>query len=476
MHATGAHLPRTLLLCGALIIAASPGALAACSQSNIDREKTVVVWAMASKSEHWRADNAVTAMERLQTSDPGLSALSVYPINLPGGAADYKKKFTLAAEAERGPDIAVSGHEDIPVWASAGYIVPLAASVEELLARFPGLARVHPRLWPSCTWNSKVWAVPQDVEARPMFFSKTKLAELGWSEPDIAGLPDRIARGDFTLEDMLATARQAVEKGIVRRGYGFWHRSRVGGDHLMYYVAFGGRLYSDSDQKLVITRKALGDWFRFQTRAVELGVTPATLMGTEKRIWRDTVAHQNVLFWQSGTYAWSDWAENYLKDSGGGAYLEKHTGYALIPSGIRGQPAGTLSHPLVYMVTRPEVSGQSHQDLSIRILAAITEPDLDARHALDSAHLSIMKEPAIDRPIGATGEDRQAVRRRFLRRVTYMLDHNYYLPNSPYYAQYFDVIWENMVAVATGRRSPGDAIEETIAELEIELGDELLVE
>ena len=476
LHLCRTRSKRLCLVARAAVLVLACAAIFACNQTDVDRSRTIAVWAMAGKADHWRADNVVTAAERLAQSLPEFASLAVQPVNLPGGAADYKKKFTLAAEAGRGPDIAVSGHEDIAAWASAGYIVPLAPSVTQLLERFPELERVHPSLWPACTWQGQVWAVPQDVEARPLYFSKTRLHELGWSDDEIAVLPDRIARGAYTLDDMIATAREAVARGVVRPGFGFWHRSVIGADHLQFYVAYGGRLYDEASDRLVITRSALVAWLRFQREAVTSEVTSATLLGTERRIWQDTVAHHNVLFWQAGSWAWVDWAENYVQGEGGGDFLEQTTGYALVPSGIRGQPAATLSHPLVYMVTQPAISGQQHQDQSRQILAAVTAPDLDARHVVDSAHLSILRQPQLEQPADENGGDRHAARRRFLDRIGYMLDHNYYLPNHAGYAQYFDVLWENMVAATTGNKSPELAADEAIAELEIELGDALLIE
>jgi len=72
-----------------------------------------------------------------------------------------------------------------------------------------------------------------------MFYSKTKLKALGWSDADIAALPDRIKTGDFTLDDLIATAKEAVDKGIVEKGFGYWHRNSKGGDFIQYYAAYG---------------------------------------------------------------------------------------------------------------------------------------------------------------------------------------------------------------------------------------------
>lgn len=203
--------------------------------------------------------------------------LKVTGIRDDAGWADYKKKFTLAAEAGEAPDIVLSGHEDVPVWANAGYIVEFT----ECKARYPEFDDVIESLWDSTMWQGKIWAVPQDTEARPMFFNKTKLQELGWSEEEIAALPDRIRTGDFTLDDLIATAKEAVEKGVVEPGYGYWHRPRKGGDFLQYYFSYGGRLYDPEQDKLVVVRDAL-----------ENG-TPSSVAPSRKELRRRTSSARN---------------------------------------------------------------------------------------------------------------------------------------------------------------------------------------
>src|SRR5690606_21686668 len=121
-------------------------------------------------------------------------------------------------------------------------------------------------LWNSVTWQGKIWGVPQDTEARPLFYNKTKLAELGWTQEEIDSLPQRIIDGEFTLEDMIETSKAAVDAGVVEEGYAYWHRPTKGFDFLQYYVAYGGRVYDEASDMLVISRGPLEQWFTFQRR------------------------------------------------------------------------------------------------------------------------------------------------------------------------------------------------------------------
>lgn len=421
-------------------------------------EVELTVWAQANEVEHWRVDGPVQAAELVTDYK-----LKVVGVRDDAGWADYKKKFTLAADAGEAPDIVLSGHEDVPVWANAGYIVEFA----DCKARYSEFDDVIESLWDSVMWQGKLWGVPQDTEARPMYFNKAKLKELGWSDEEIAALPDRIKTGDFTLDDLIATAKTAVQKGVVEPGYGYWHRPRKGGDFLQYYFSYGGRLYDPAQDKLVVVSSALEQWYAFQRRVVEEGITPENFIGTEWSIWHDTVSHGKALFWNGGIWQWADWAANYVQDLGGQEYLFSFAGYALQPSGIKGKPGGTLSHPLVYMITSEKASGKKNQDAACALLAKTTTPEINTLHAVGSTHLGILKSQA-NFPEYAND--------RLLSETLYMLDYNYYQPNHVMYGPYFDILWDFMVKAENGELSPAEAAKGAIELLQSELGEVVIVE
>lgn len=85
-----------------------------------------------------------------------------------------------------------------------------------------------------------------------MFFHKGKLRELGWSEAQVDELPARLENGTFTLDDLVHTSRQAIDRRVVQKGFAYWHRPQPGFDFLQYYVAYGGALYDERRGKLVL--------------------------------------------------------------------------------------------------------------------------------------------------------------------------------------------------------------------------------
>ena len=427
----------------------------------------IEVWAEANEVEHWRADAPMKAGPLVNemfeaAGDP--RRVTVDGLNDDAGWADYKKKFTLAADAGEAPHIVCSGHEDVPVWANAGYIVPFDVCRD----MYPEYDDVIEGLWSAGEWQGKLWAVTQDTEARPMYFSKTKLKEMGWTEAEVDALPDRIKSGEFTLDDLIATAKEAIAQGVVEPGYGFWHRPSKGGDHIQFYFAFGGRLYDPEQDKLVVVEDALIKWYAFQRRVVEEGITPTGFIGTDWSIWHDAVSHANVLFWNGGVWHWADWAKNYVKDLGGQDYLFENIGYALEPAGEPGQKPGTLSHPLVYMIVSEEATGdEGYYDLACAVLAKTSTAEMNTLHAVGSTHLGMNKKQADYEPYT------QDV---FLSNTLYMLDYNYYQPNHVMYGAYFDIVWDGMVKAENGELTPEEAAQQAIALLKVELGDSIVFE
>jgi inositol-phosphate transport system substrate-binding protein len=418
-------------------------------------DKTAIsAWAQANNVEVYRAKNIETAAQTLGFKSEAIAD--------PTGWGDYKKKFLLAADSGQAPDIILSGHEDIAAWGKAGYILPLDDMISANQAAY---ADIFPELWKSVTWDGKRWGIPQDTEARPMYYNKKKLAELGWSQQEIDSLPDRIKSGEFTLDDLLATAKQAVDKGVVKKGYGYWHRPTKGNDFYQYYIAYGGAL-ADENNNLVFDKAAAEKWFAFQRKAVTDGVTPENYIGTESKIWHETVTSGDVLFWNGGVWNFADWAKNYVKDKGGEEYLYGFIGWALQPTGVKGQPGVTLSHPLVYMVTSERASGEQQQADAFKTITAATTPELNNLHALGSAHLAILKTQ-LDKPDYAAN--------KILQGTAYMLDFTHFLPNNPDFGAYDEIVFRMMSAAENGEMPPEQAVAAAADELQTELGDKVTI-
>jgi inositol-phosphate transport system substrate-binding protein len=370
---------------------------------------------------------------------------------------DYKTEFTLASEAKTAPDIILSGHEDIGAWAPAGYIIPLDSEIPN----YPEFADVVSNLWNSQKYDGKIWGIPQDAEARPIFFSKLLLADLGWKQEEIDSLPQRVRDGKFTFDDLVKTAQKAVADGVVEQGRGLYVRWNNGPDWLAYYYGMGGEVLT-SDGKIVFDKDAALKTYQLIASFTKLGITRPDNIGIDSKVlYADFAPGKDVLFYQGGTWQWADWAKNYVKDLGGNDYLLKNIGLMLFPAMAAGKPL-TLTHPLSYMVS----SSSKNPKVALALLAAVTTPDANNRHAIDSFHLGILKTQVDSAEYKAN---------KVLSSAHYMLDYTTAIPNSPAWAAWFNAYWLGVQAAFKGDATPDTAVELAVAQLKNDLGDKITI-
>ena len=422
--------------------------------------QTVTLRAMTigKPTERYRFDNLKDAVDRLnqKLEEEGASVR----VRLEGSHEDrpwdeYKQRFILAAEAGKAPDIILSGHEDVAPWAAAGHIIPL----DEYVRDHPVYQDVFPTLWESVTLDGKIWGIPQDVEARPLYFWKSQLKQLGWSDQQIAQLPERIRRGEFTLDDLLDLAKQLQDRGIVPAGQGFWTRPQPGVDFYMFYLAYGGQLQDPDTGKLVLDKQALLKEYQFFARATrELGVMKPSLLGTDWSIWHRTVTGKQVGLFVGGSWQVAEWQDQYgLKEQD-----VQDLGYALLPAGEKGKPGLTLSHPLVYMVTKYS----QYPDLAARLILEATNPEFNTRHAVASNHLAIMKSQL---------EQPEYKQNRLLNDVAYMVEHAGFVPLHEQFGNYDQAIYRGLSAVVAGQMTPEQAVDTVVKQLQAQLRDEVII-
>ena len=270
--------------------------------------------------------------------------------------------------------------------------------------------------------------------------------------------------GEFTLDDMLAVAKEAQDKGIIKEGYGFWTRPKQGPDWYSFWINFGGELEDPATGKLVFVKdaglKVLNFWYKTM---YELGTTTPDNIGTDWKIWHETVAAgQNVLFWNGGTWHWMDEAVNYVAEQGGEKFMWENEGFMLIPPYKKGGKPSNLSHPLIYTIS----ADSKYPDIAFRLITIASSPELNTLHAVGSSHLGIRKSQ-VEYPPYANN--------KFLHDAAYMVDYASYLPNNPNWAAYDNIVWRGTSAVLADEMKPAEAVDMIIEELQSELGDEVII-
>ena len=375
---------------------------------------------------------------------------------------DYKTEFELASDAGEPPDIIVSGHEHIGDWATSGIIM----DISDEIGQYPEFDDVIDSLWESSSLGGSIWGVPQDAEARPMYYSKPLLRELGWSDEEIESLDERVASGEFTFQDMLDTAAEAVEAGVVDPGDGWWHRPANGPDFLYYYYGAGGEVTDpEGSDALVFDTAAAQKVYEMMYDAAQVRniIRPNKLDGDWDFHKEYTSTFDKVLFVFEGTWRWASWHTNYLQDLGGEDYLFENVGFAPIPANAEGtgEPI-TLTHPLVYMVS----SQSEHPDLALLLISKATTKELNTDYAVASGHLGVLESQA-DYPPYTTA--------KFLSATLPLLEYTTFLPNSPHWSAYSEAYYLGIQAVESGDLTPEEAVEVVVDQMQNELGDNVII-
>ena len=122
--------------------------------------------------ENWRGNNFLIVTQDLNTDleaigDPRHIKVEVIQDNL--GWGEHVTEFVLGYGAGESPDIWLTGHEFIGAQSEAGRIIAL----DELMKEFPIFNLVFGTLWDCTMYKGEIWGVPQDAEARPLYWNKS---------------------------------------------------------------------------------------------------------------------------------------------------------------------------------------------------------------------------------------------------------------------------------------------------------------
>jgi len=398
--------------------------------------------------ENWRVNSFLAAAKDLNADleargDPRRVEVEVIQDNL--GWAEYVNEFVIGYGVGETPDIWLTGHEYIGAQSEAGRIIAL----DEMMKEFPGFKNIIDSLWDRTEYKGKIWGVPQDPEERLLlYWNKSLLKKVGWSNEEIAALPEKIEKGEFTLYDILETAKQAVDNDVVEPGYGFWTRPNNDPDFTAFYYAFGGETIDPVTGKLVFDKTAGLKYYKFFSDAVQkcgfMHFESGYRFGIDwGKAWYTEVSESKVLFWVGGTSQWVELAEIYLKDIGGEKYAWENLGFGLIPAAEKGGKPNSLTHPIVYVIN----SQCKHQDLALALLGSL-QSQTEYKFYKGS---------------------------RLLSETLYMLDYTTFLPNNPYWETYSATTYEALAEVVSGTFTPETAIDFVAGELQHKLGDEAIV-
>jgi inositol-phosphate transport system substrate-binding protein len=425
---------------------------------------TLSAWTQGPERESvYRQENLVLAARKLSSMNSILGAGVKVEVTGEFSTApwgDYRRKLQLAFESKQAPDIVLSAHIDIAVYSDNGWIISLDDMIKE---HWDWVYNdVIESLWSAVSYKGKLWGIPQDTEARPVYFRKDHLIKLGWSEDEIASLPKRVEQGRFTFEDMLNTAAEAVKKNIVQPGYGIWHRPNAGPDWPIPYLAYGGSLYDEKENKLVAEMKVwekVFDWFE-RASMKNMGVISDKLIGLDyNRDVHPTVVAGKTTFWFGGTWHKGQWVSSFglAEDD-----FWRYFGFMLYPAGEKGLKPVTLSQPVCYMIS----SNSKYVRQAFLVITMATDPYLNSLHANKSAHLAILNSQL---------NHSEYKKDRFNAEAGYLVAYSKYQPMHPGWGTYNKVLFDVIKGIEAGQFNAQRAANVLEDELKKQLGDAIII-
>jgi len=437
-------------------LAAAPGAKPV--------EIVITAWTQGPESESvYRQLNLVTAAAKLNQIFQAVGVPATVKVEGEFSTAswtDYRKKLYLALEGGTGPCIFLTAHIDAAYLADNGWIIPL----DDYVKKYWNWTYydVISGLWDSVRYKGKIWGIPQDTEARPIYYNKLLLKKLGWTDEQINDLPNKVLRGEFTLYDMLSVAEEAVKKGVVEPGYGIWHRPNAGPDWPILYLAFGGQLQDPTTGKLIADMKVwrkVFEWFYEASMARRKVILDKLTALDWNRDIHPTIVAGKVLFWMGGTWHKGQWVGTFgLSED---KFWEMF-GFMLYPPGERGGKPVTLSQPMAYFISKT----CKYPEVAFLIITLATDSYLNSIHAVKSAHLAILYSQLSD-PV--------YTKDKFLAATGYMVEYAKYQPLHPRWGEYSTTIFEVVRGIETGQFTVDAALDAFRSQLKARLGDEVVI-
>lgn len=425
-------------------------------ESGEEEDGTIVIQALTrDPSAPARVNNFSDAADSLNDeleAEGSDTRVSVEAIIKPMGDGEFDQHLIFAAQSGNASDIYATGYTKVGWLAEAGYIQPL-----EDIRDAPVFDDLLEGYWDPVTYDGRIWGVIQDTEARGVLFNKAVLRELGWSEDDIEGLPDRMENGDFLIEDLTNLAREAVEAGITE--YGLAHSSGGGAanaDLGLLYASHGAEYYDDEAGTFILDRDAMGATFEWLRGLVEEGLMPAEVTDTPKIDLLADLMNSRSLFMTAGIWDEAKFRNRGIHDEFGDAdeeWVLENIGIGLMPAADSTIEPVTFSNPWVYVVS----THAEDPELVQRLLTHVSAPELQAKHGVESAHI----------PFTLAGQQEPAIQENaWLNQVSYLINYSRFMPKDPDSPIYGDLMLEVIGAVETGALEPDEAVDWLATEME----------
>lgn len=420
-----------------------------------------------------------------------------------GGGDQLAEDFAAAFQSQANPDIMANSYKHIARFADEGYLLDITQYLE---AYRDFLNDFYQSLLGAVRYKGKYYGVPQDTEARPLYWRTDVAACIKekTGEDILASLAEKIQKGEVTWHDIYRYAKLAVETGCSE--WGVLHRKGSAHPDLIQFIyAFGGKLSDPKTGKLVLDVPAVYKWLYVEWKMARDKLIPEDMMSWDwgKQIHPSTVSGK-TLIWIGGTWHWTEWqTKPYYTDPKTGEQrpltakeVKKYFYYTLFAAGDPGDKPVTLSQPFVWMIAsnagkdnpKYDELRDVYQMLAFLLVVKASDPDLNAIHSIISAHLPVRKaaeqlisdktwvdklsklevelspevKNAIAEIVKATVNE---INIEFLASASKMLAYTHLTPIHPQYPQLANIFADAVDKVLRGEMTPEEAVNYIISKV-----------
>lgn len=309
------------------------------------------------------------------------------------------------------------------------------------------------------TIDNTVYGMPFDMPLRVIYYNKSSLKGLGWSEEDIAALPQKIAAGEFSFEDFIALAKEVQETGNSK--YGLAHRPGAGSDFLDVLNVLGGEYY-DENGKLVFDEQGLKRFFEFTYDNANVSkITPQDLNQMGWDTINSMVGNGEAFAYYGPLYSSTYVAQASDKTT---EELVEDVSFVLFPvSEYNDKPFASVA-PQGMGINANTKYPEICKDLLIELSNG--SADLLANHASKILTLSSVKEANTMEAITSNP---------VLKEVTYMADYGVTPPTIEGIATFNSELHKQIVSLELGQTTPDQAINEFKTQMELNIPSENII-
>ena len=308
--------------------------------------------------------------------------------------------------------------------------------------------------------DGKAYGMPFDLPVRVIYYNKAALKTIGWSDEQIAALPQQMASGEFTWEQFLALCAEVQSKGAAE--WGLAHRPGPGNDFLDVMMTLGGE-YISEDGKLVFDSEGLQRFFQeIYDNANVTKITPTNLsqMGwpTINKMVGDGTAFAYYGPIYSATYvagAVEKTPEQFAED----------VGFAVFPASQYNSQPFCIAAPQGMGINANTQYPEICKDLFRELYSGESIGQL-SHHADTIFTLSSVK---------AANEMEDIKTNPILKEVGYMADLSISEPNVEGFTTFVTEMHKQIVLLELGQTTPEQAVADLKTQVEINLDADIVV-